>query len=66
MLRKISKVSEGVRPKKCWKRFRWPDEEIGKNSVTPWVKAKIKLWIKVINYFTMNLTKNPPFDGFEF
>lgn len=46
--KKTSKVKEGLNLKKYWKRFKWPSEEMGKNSVTPWIIPKMILWRKVI------------------
>ena len=57
VLRKMSKESEGLRPKKCWNRLRWPEEEIGRNSEIPWTKDKIIDWINVIFYCNSNKNK---------
>ena len=43
VLRKISKVRDGWSLKKYWVRFRWPDEEMGRNSAIPWIMAKTML-----------------------
>jgi len=44
VFRKMSRVREGVRPKKDWKRLRWPEEEMGKNSEMAWTRARVRSW----------------------
>lgn len=48
VFRKMSKVRDGVRCKKYWAKFKWPEEEIGKNSAMPWIRPKRIFWINII------------------
>lgn len=50
--KKISKVNDGVNPNKYWTKFKWPSEEIGKNSDTPWTKPRKNNW-KIFMYLIL-------------
>jgi hypothetical protein len=43
--------SVGIKPKRFSNKTRCPDDEIGKNSVTPWTKPKKIAWNNVICLF---------------
>jgi hypothetical protein len=40
------RISGSFRPKRAWARTKWPEEETGKNSQRPWIRAKERMMTK--------------------